>query len=412
MDNVTHALAGLLIAEATVTLAERRAAAPASPGLRRTAAIVGVITAELPDIDVFYSGAVLGIGKLGYLLHHRGHTHTVVFALLGALLVWGIALAVRRASLTPGDRRTLLAVSLVGTLSHIALDFTNNYGVHPFWPAVNRWFYGDAVFIVEPWLWVASLPALFLAARYNTTRALHGALLVLILLAAWGTGQVGRGAALAVTVGAAVWFGALALVRPSRRVMLGVAAWLVVEGVFFAASAAARARVREAVGPALADVVITPAVSDPLCHRALVVEVDGASYRVATARVAPFPALRDAASCAPSPLAFGDGFLPSTRAATSAVRWGGEWSAPRDELRALAAANCEVAAALRFIRVPVWRRAPDGSVALGDLRYGGAGGGFAAIQSAARPATCPPRALVPPWTPPRRELLGAAPGAP
>src|SRR5215218_596325 len=99
MDNVTHALAGLLLAESTIVLAERRA--PVSIAFRRAALVLGVITGELPDADLLYAGPALGMGKLGYLLHHRGHTHTVLVALLGALACWGIALAVGR-----GVRRT------------------------------------------------------------------------------------------------------------------------------------------------------------------------------------------------------------------------------------------------------------------------------------------------------------------
>src|SRR5438309_5939835 len=34
-------------------------------------------------------------------------------------------------------------------LSHILLDFTNNYGVRPFWPFSERWYSWDIVFIVE-----------------------------------------------------------------------------------------------------------------------------------------------------------------------------------------------------------------------------------------------------------------------
>src|SRR5688500_13795310 len=156
MDNVTHALAGLLIAEAAVALLERLSAAPTSPGFRRAARIVGVIGAEVPDIDVLYAGPARGMGKLGYLLHHRGHTHTVLFAVAAALAMWAVAVALRRGA-PPGERRAMLWVALAGTLSHIALDYTNSYGVHPFWPVVNRWFYGDAVFIIEPWLWIAAL---------------------------------------------------------------------------------------------------------------------------------------------------------------------------------------------------------------------------------------------------------------
>jgi inner membrane protein len=51
-------------------------------------------------------------------------------------------------------------------LSHILLDFTNNYGVRPFWPFSERWISWDIVFIVEPVLLIVLtlgliLPALF-----------------------------------------------------------------------------------------------------------------------------------------------------------------------------------------------------------------------------------------------------------
>ena len=39
-------------------------------------------------------------------------------------------------------------------LSHIVADAWNSYGVHPFWPFDNHWYYGDAINIYEPWLWV------------------------------------------------------------------------------------------------------------------------------------------------------------------------------------------------------------------------------------------------------------------
>ena len=402
MDNVTHALAGGLLAAATVAIVERRS--PSSLGFRRTAAIVGVITAELPDSDLLYAGPLMGMGKLGYLLHHRGHTHTVLFALAAALLVWAIARAASRGAPAHETRSPLLGLALAGTLSHLALDYTNSYGVHPFWPVENAWHYGDAVFILEPWLWVVALPALFLLARTRTMRALLGTLLVGVLAAAWSMGMVERGVALALTIGAVVWSALLLATRPAQRVVAACAAWLVVEGIFFGAADAARARVRTAVGPlTLRDAVLSPAVGNPLCFRTIVVEVDGPTYRASEATVAPYPALRPVARCAGEAEPDGD-LRPSTHASTTTVRWGREWSAPRAELATLARSHCEVAAALRFIRVPIWSRLPDGGVALSDLRYGG-GRGFADLELAASPARCP--TMVPGWEPPRRDLLDA-----
>jgi inner membrane protein len=48
----------------------------------------------------------------------------------------------------------LLALAYVGVLSHVFLDYLNNYGVRLLMPFSGRWFYGDAVFIIDPWLWI------------------------------------------------------------------------------------------------------------------------------------------------------------------------------------------------------------------------------------------------------------------
>ena len=60
----------------------------------------------------------------------------------------------------------LFGLAYLAGLSHILLDFTNNYGVRPFWPFWERWYEWDIVFIVEPVLLVALtlglvVPALF-----------------------------------------------------------------------------------------------------------------------------------------------------------------------------------------------------------------------------------------------------------
>jgi len=397
VDNVTHALAGLVLAEATVAVRRARGEAP-NESFRRAALIAGLVAAELPDADLLYAGHA-GTGRLGYLLHHRGHTHTVVIGALLALLVWGVtALATRRRS-APNDNRWLLALCLTATLvGHLALDWTNNYGVHPFWPVDDRWYYGDAVFIVEPWLWVVSIPPLLLLARSAAMRVLLGLLLLVVLGAAWSVPMVERGTATALASGALAWTLLAALTPAPRRAALAGVAWVAVELTFLAASQSARSAVRDAVGPTLVDAALTPAVGDPTCFTLLAVERDGATYRVSAATVAPWPHLRRAEWCPTRGTSRGLG--PPTRPATNAVLWTESWSAPVMELAALARDNCDVAAALRFVRVPVWARA-GGTIELWDARFGR--GGFAGVVTTDRPNPCPRN--VPPWTPPRAALL-------
>lgn len=412
MDNVTHALAGALIGTAAITLAERRGrrepgdAPRLSAGTRTALTVAAVVAAELPDADLLYAGPMLDMGKLGYLLHHRGHTHTVLFALAAALLVWGAMLALRRDMRTPHLKWVLLGTVTVGTLSHLLLDFTNSYGVHPFWPVVNRWFYGDAVFIVEPWFWVIAIPPLFMRATGNITRGVLLLLLALILAAAWYLGMVGRGAAIALTVMAAVYWLVMQRTAGDRRVWYAIGAWTAVELLFFAASTSARGAVRIAAGPSYRDAVLNPAVSNPLCWTALVVERDGATYRSSRAFVSAVPSLSSGAACAGASQG-DDGAATargeSVRTGTDAVRWAGAWSAPIADLQSLVSSNCEIAAAMQFIRVPGWERTGD-SIRFFDQRYSDrAGGGFAAIETPARPVSCPRH--VPGWVPPRADLL-------
>ena len=51
--------------------------------------------------------------------------------------------------------RQLLLLSAISIVSHPILDTLNTYGMRWLMPFDGRWFYGDALFIVDPWLWLA-----------------------------------------------------------------------------------------------------------------------------------------------------------------------------------------------------------------------------------------------------------------
>ncbi|MCU0618649.1 MAG: hypothetical protein MUF40_01875, partial [Gemmatimonadaceae bacterium] len=119
------------------------------------------------------------------------------------------------------------------------------------------------------------------------------------------------------------------------------------------------------------DVVLTPGAGDPLCWSVIVVVEEGArrDYLARSALVRPAPTLRDAATCRvrrPADLVALD---TAPAPDTVAVHWTGEWRAPLAELRTLAATDCRLAAALRFMRVPAWER-EGATTTLWDLRYG------------------------------------------
>jgi inner membrane protein len=412
MDNVTHTLAGLLLAESAVRLRARLTASEPSPRFRAFASITSLVAANLPDADLLYTG--LGGDRLAYMLHHRGHTHTIVLAVVGAALLHGAASLVwrlrARAAPPRDDGRWLLALLLASALSHILLDWTNSYGVHPFWPFDGRWVYGDAVFIVEPWFWVIAVPTLVAAGTRRVARVLLSLVLLLGLVLAWRVSLVSTGAAAALTAGAALSIVLARALPPGARAAAAVGGWVAVTLLMAAGTSAARGAVARAVREAdptteLLDVVVSPLPASPVCTTVLTVERSGEAYRVVTGRASAAPSLREASRCGARDRS-GPMFRPSSRPSSRAVRWDAEWTASLAELAILARESCPAAAALRFIRVPAWRTIDDSTVMLGDVRYGGASGsGFSDVRVPRRSTDCPD--AVPPWTPPRADLLGA-----
>jgi inner membrane protein len=412
MDNVTHSLAGLLLAECAVRIRARATGVEPATRVRAATAVASVIAANLPDADLFYTGA--GGDRLTYMLHHRGYTHTVIGVLIGAALVWGAVLLVlrwrSRGWPARADASWLLALLVVSTCSHLVLDWTNSYGVHPFWPLDDRWRYGDSVFIVEPWLWVVSVPALVAVSGSRVVRVLLSLLLLVGLALAWRVDLVSTGAAAALTVGAAASVAVALLLRSTARVAIAVGGWLTVTLIMALNSAKARDSAFRAVrasDPAadVLDIVVSPLPANAVCLAVITVERTGSSYRVVTARVSAAPSITEASRCGARSGA-GATFQPSTRSSTRSVRWDAEWSAPIAELATLARESCPALAALRFIRVPAWQHESGKMVLLGDVRYGGgSGNSFSDVRVPVRSSVCP--RAVPPWTPPRAEIVGA-----
>jgi hypothetical protein len=229
---------------------------------------------------------------------------------------------------------------------------------------------------------------------------LYAALLAVILVAAWRVSLVERPVAVALTAGAAAWLALNAGGATSRRLGLALTGWVAVEGAFFLASRRGADRVRQLVGPALRDVVVTPSPGDPTCLRVVAITAINDRYVIASGVAAPFSRLREVASCRIDGVALGGTpMLPGS----PSLRWTSSWQGSIAELRGLATSKCEVGAALRFIRIPIWRPLDGGGTRISDVRYGEGPGSFASVDAPARPARCP--RFVPPWVPPRQDLL-------
>lgn len=129
------------------------------------AAATLMLAANAPDIDILS----MSLGSYAGLAFRRGWTHGPIALVLLPLALTGLVLAwdrwVRRrgehaAARAPLDSRAILLIAFIGVLSHPALDWLNTYGIRLLMPFSGRWFYGDAVFIIDPWLWLLLAGAL------------------------------------------------------------------------------------------------------------------------------------------------------------------------------------------------------------------------------------------------------------
>lgn len=147
MDNLTHSLVGAVLGQ----MGLKKKTGLAMPTL--------ILAANLPDIDA--ACAVYGVESLSM---RRGITHGPIALVLLPLLLWALMIAFDRwqtgrgrrpEGRLPIDKGWLLALAYIGCLSHPVLDWLNNYGIRLLEPFSHRWFYGDTLFIIDLWIWIA-----------------------------------------------------------------------------------------------------------------------------------------------------------------------------------------------------------------------------------------------------------------
>jgi inner membrane protein len=168
------------------------------------ATVTVILGAEAPDLDVL---ARLRGPVSGFALD-RGFTHSFVGVALVSAAVICFMYTVWRFRARRGKRPhlaprwgLLFGFSYLAGLSHILLDFTDNYGVRPYcpyWPFSDRWYSWDIAFLTDPVVTVSLLGGLLLSALSSLMneefgrpgKAAHGCLgatLALIgVVAIWG----------------------------------------------------------------------------------------------------------------------------------------------------------------------------------------------------------------------------------
>ena len=261
LDNLTHSLVGAAIGKGG---AER-----ATPLATATL----VLAANAPDIDVvsYIRGEYFALSV------RRGITHGWPALLALPLVVTGVMLLYdrfvrrrRKPSAEPARLRPLLALSVIGVLTHPTLDWMNTYGMRWGMPYSRVWTYGDSLFIMDPWIWLVLGGAVLLASSPS------------------GAGLVGWGLMLVLTslvvlsfplgfLAKSLWVGGLvtivvlrfrrgtrtALHRAPATALAIVGAYIV---IMMGANFEARSQVRAAAvsgGLTVQDVLVAPLPADP-----------------------------------------------------------------------------------------------------------------------------------------------------
>jgi inner membrane protein len=159
MDNLTHSLTGALLGQCGLKK---------KTGLATPALIIG---ANLPDVD---AACFFWLDGVEHLAFRRGITHgppawfllpLVLAGLLYGWDRWQAKRGKRPDSRLPVNFKWLYLLSLIGCLSHPALDWMNVYGIRLLAPFSQQWFYGDVLFIIDLWLWVLLIGGVWFSLR-------------------------------------------------------------------------------------------------------------------------------------------------------------------------------------------------------------------------------------------------------
>jgi inner membrane protein len=159
MDNLTHSLVGAVLGQAGL----KRTTGLAMPAL--------IIGANLPDVD---AACFFWLEGTEHLAFRRGITHgppaLVLLPLILAGILWGWDRWQTKRGTRPEGRLPvrfgwLYAMAFIGCLSHPFFDWLNVYGIRLLEPFSSQWFYGDTLFIIDPWLWAILIASVWWSRR-------------------------------------------------------------------------------------------------------------------------------------------------------------------------------------------------------------------------------------------------------
>jgi len=153
VDNLAHAVVGAALGRA---VAGKNVPA---------AGWIGAVAANTPDWTELFLGFRPYRGALAYYTMHRGFTHSFLGAALETVgitaVLWGLFAWLHRRQGTPRVRLPALAALVAATVwSHLYMDWQGSYGLRPWLPFSDRWYYADWVAIADPMFWLLPLVGL------------------------------------------------------------------------------------------------------------------------------------------------------------------------------------------------------------------------------------------------------------
>ncbi len=374
---------------------QRRFKKPVDKTTRTILYGTSVIANNLPDSDLLTG--LVDNSHLGYLLNHRGWTHTVLGTLFLTLFLWFISRFFFREKTAPLSR-DIFFLALFGGFTHVLLDFFNAYGVHPFWPLNAHWFYLDTIFIIEPLLWICLLP-LWINSRRST--AALAALVFGIYTFGWTRGLLSPLAIGLATLSFVTLFFISPRIPIQKRASSALLFFFVLVGLFWAHQKWAQWKIENYFASRmpkahLLDTVLVPLPSNPSRWFFLVPLIENSQYQIFSGDLSLY-----GPNDGSTPWPLEQSLQPTTRPLPTQspreVHLRGVWMPPHEELRVLLA-RCDVRAWMKFVRVPYWH---DGQ--LTDMRFALRNKiNFSGLDTTQKDS-CP--VLFAPWAPPRQDLL-------
>lgn len=359
MDNISHSIVGLATGELLHRSLPQEPTTHDQCTRRRLLLIACGLASNFPDLDLLLTGLLPA--PLGYLLYHRGHTHTLSYfipqacLLIALLYTWPTARRLLKQSAIA--RIGLCASIFSGFTLHLSMDYLNSYGIHPFYPFDARWLYGDLVFIVEPIFWIIFGIPLAMMIPKTSLRMLCITALIGIPLYFTAHGFL-LWTSMAALITLAITMAVLQKRKDARRSGSSLLLAFIVSFGFIGLQTLASAQTRHRLTTYLTqqnptnrilDIAQSPFPANPLCWQMLTISSndESQSYRLQRHIISLAPTVITPSDC---PVALSEKNLQQQKTPAIALLSSEEYSL--EKLRHLQQTNCHFNAWMRFARAP------------------------------------------------------------